>query len=78
MAEGCPGAKLEECEPPCVTLTIPKRPGSSLSDVFDHLGVVRERCGVLEASLSQCTLEQVFLLMASKRGMRATAAEEEE
>ena len=68
VAEGCPGASLEECEPPCLTLTIPQR-GASLADIFAHLAVVRERCAVLELSLSQCTLEQIFLLMASKQAL---------
>ena len=72
VAEGCPGASLEECEPPCLTLTIPQRPDLALSAIFEHLGRVRERAGVLECSLSQCTLEQVFLLMASKQQLRAT------
>ena len=36
----------------------------------ETLAVVRERCGVQEASLSQCTLEQIFLLMASKQALR--------
>ena len=37
-----------------------------------HVAAVRERAGVLECSLSQCTLEQVFILMASKRTRRAS------
>ena len=75
MAEGCPGARLEEAEPPCVTLTIPQRGVvGELSAIFEHLAAVRERCGVLECSLSQCTLEQVFLKLASKKGVRAAGA----
>merc|ERR1712196_52103 len=69
VAEGCPGAKLEESEPPCMTLTIPQHGGVTLSQIFDHLAVVKDRCGVLESSVSQCTLEQVFLLMASRKGL---------
>ena len=72
VAEGCPGATLEEVEPPCMTITIPQRADISLSTIFEHLKVVRERCGVLESSLSQCTLEQVFLLMASRQGLRSS------
>ena len=74
VAEGCPGAKLEEAEPPCLTLTLP-RTTASLSAIFAHLALVRERCGVLECSLSQCTLEQVFLLMASKQALREGSEE---
>ena len=75
VAEGCPGARLEEAEPPCVTLTIPQRGVvGELSAIFEHLAAVRERCGVLECSLSQCTLEQVFLKLASKKGVRAAGA----
>ena len=69
VADGCPGAKPEEAEPPCVTLTLPQH-GAALSRIFAHLAAVRERCGVLECSLSQCTLEQVFILMASKQALR--------
>ena len=71
VAQGCPGARLEEAEPPCVTLSIPQR-GASLSAIFAHLAVVKERLGISEVSLSQCTLEQIFLLMASKQALRQT------
>ena len=77
VADGCPGAKLEEAELPMVTLTIPQQ-GAKLADIFTHLALVRERCGVQEASLSQCTLEQIFLLMASKRAQGARASQSED
>ena len=59
VAQGCPGAKLEEAEPPCVTLTIPQR-GTSLSAIFAHLAVVKVRnlpnlpplCSLLSPSLA--------------------------
>ena len=70
VAEGCPGAKVEESEPPCMTLTIPQHGGVALADIFAHLDGVRARCHVLECSLSQCTLEQIFLVMASKKELR--------
>ena len=73
VAQGCPGTKLEESEPPLLTVMIPQR--ATLAAIFAHLAVVRERCGVLECSLSQCTLEQVFLMMASKGQARRASHE---
>ena len=70
VAEGCPGAKLGESEPPCLTLTLPQKGGTPLAGIFAHLEEVKRRCAVLECSLSQCTLEQIFLVMASKKEMR--------
>jgi ABC-type multidrug transport system ATPase subunit len=73
VAQGCPGTTLEESEPPCLTLTIPQR-DLTLAAIFAHMSHVRERCDVIECSLTQCTLEQVFLLMASKQGLRSSAS----
>ena len=74
VAAGCPGAKLEEAEPPCMTMTIPQK-GVALADIFAHLAKLRQQCGVQEISLSQCTLEQIFLQMASKQQLREGATE---
>ena len=70
IEKACPGSTLEEHEPPCLTLTIPQH-GTSLAYIFSHLREARQRLAVLESSLTQCTLEQIFVLMASKQQLRA-------
>ena len=40
------------------------RGAAPLSLLFARLSAARDQMGVLECSLSQCTLEQVFILMA--------------
>jgi ABC-type multidrug transport system ATPase subunit len=60
------GARLEEFEPPGMTLTVPQR-GAALSALFGVLADARELFSVSECSVTQCTLEQIFILMASKQ-----------
>ena len=82
LQEACPGASLEEDQPPCLTLTLPQRDDAgadlSLAHVFRKLDEARVRLGVLECSLTQCTLEQIFVLMASKQALRSTATHEDD
>ena len=47
LQAACPGAKLEENEPPCLTLTVPQQ-GQTLSYVFRRLAEARSPLGVLE------------------------------
>ena len=63
----CPSAKLEELEPPLLTLTVPRE--AQLSKTFGHLAEARECLDVEECTLTQCTLEQIFILMAAKQGV---------
>ena len=69
MKERCPEAKLEELEPPSVTFTVPTA-ASTLSSLFGHLSEAQAALGVSECSVTQCTLEQIFILMASKSSLR--------
>ena len=65
----CPEAKLEELEPPCITFTVPTA-ASTLSQLFGHLAEAQATHEVSECSVTQCTLEQIFILMASKSNLR--------
>lgn len=66
LQQGCGGmAKVEEFEPPVMTLTV-SRDVTSLPALMGRLAQAKERHHVLECSVSQCTLEQIFLLMAKK------------
>jgi len=58
------GARLDEAEPPRLTLTVPQR-GEPLSLLFGHLAEACEAFAVSECSVTQCSLEQIFLLLAS-------------
>ena len=63
------GAALEEDEPPTAAITVP-REDADLPRLFDHLAKARDELGASEVSVTQCTLEQIFLQMASKRELR--------
>ena len=65
MRERCPEAVLEEVEPPSVTFTVPTD-ASALSRLFAQLAEAQAGLHVSECSVTQCTLEQIFILMASK------------
>ena len=67
------GAALEEDEPPTAAITVP-REDADLSRLFDHLAKARDELGASEVSVTQCTLEQIFLQMASKRELRNDTA----
>jgi len=69
VGQRIPDAKLEELEPPSVTFTVPTA-ASSLSQLFAHLADARAELPVTECSVTQCTLEQIFITMASKQGLR--------
>ena len=62
----CDGVRVDEVELPNLTLTVPSAPISSL---FRLLVAAREEVGVCEASVTMCTLEQVFLVLARKRNL---------
>jgi ABC-type multidrug transport system ATPase subunit len=65
------GARVEEFEPPNLSLTVPQA-GLALSSLFGHLVQLRATLPVQEASVTQCTLEQIFLLMAAKAALRSS------
>ena len=67
------GAALEEDEPPTAAITVP-REDADLPRLFDHLAKARDELGASEVSVTQCTLEQIFLQMASKRELRNDTA----
>ena len=73
----CPEAVLEEVEPPSLTFTVPTG-ASALSRLFGQLAEAQAGLHVSECSVTQCTLEQIFLLMASKSSLRKNAANEEQ
>ena len=77
MRERCPEAVLEEVEPPSLTFTVPTG-ASALSRLFGQLAEAQAGLQVSECSVTQCTLEQIFLLMASKSSLRENAANEEQ
>lgn len=73
IQEGCNGlVKLEELELPMMTLTVPFA-AASLPNLMGRLALARDTHGVLECSVNQCTLEQIFLLMANKSQLRSTS-----
>jgi len=66
----CQGsAVLEEFEPPLMTMTVPSE-AASLSVLFGRLAEAKEQLGVQECSVTQCTLEQIFIMMASRSKVR--------
>mmetsp|Transcript_12011 Transcript_12011/g.38478 ORF Transcript_12011/g.38478 Transcript_12011/m.38478 type:complete len:162 (+) Transcript_12011:2213-2698(+) len=67
------GVEVAEVEPPNLSLTVPQA-GTPLSELFGALVALRESLPVQEASVTQCTLEQIFLLMASKAALRASGS----
>ncbi|KAL1503435.1 hypothetical protein AB1Y20_011923 [Prymnesium parvum] len=72
LQQCCGGtAKLEELEPPVMTLTVPSD-AARLPDLMGRLAEAREVHHVHECSVTQCSLEQIFLLMASKSKLRAS------
>jgi len=60
---------LKELEPPSMVLTVPQN-NASLSQLFGLLSELKATHHVLECSVTQCTLEQIFIQMASKTQMR--------
>jgi len=67
------GAQIEEFEPPNLSLTVPQA-GLALSTLFRHLVELRATLPVQEASVTQCTLEQIFLILAAKAALRASTS----
>ena len=72
LQASCAGATLEELEPPQMTVTVPSG-SANLSQLFGKLADAKDKYGVHECSVTQCTLEQIFLLMASKQKMRSAS-----
>ena len=71
MRERCPDAVLKEVEPPSLTFTVPTE-ASALSRLFGQLAEAQAGLHVSECSVTQCTLEQIFLLMASKSSVKSS------
>ena len=70
------GVKLKELELPSMVLTVPQ--GSApLSQLFGLLAELKATHHVLECSVTQCTLEQIFIQMASKTKMRGDSADDD-
>ena len=69
LQERCAGIKTEEFEPPSMVLTVPQG-SATLSRLFALLSELRSTHHVLECSVTQCTLEQIFIQMASKSKLR--------
>jgi len=67
-----PGAVLDEFEPPNLTITVPQD-AATLSQLFGRVVEAREAMHVQECSVMQCTLEQIFLTMASRTKLRASS-----
>lgn len=63
------GIKSDELEPPSMVLTVPQG-SATLSRLFALLSELRSTHHVLECSVTQCTLEQIFIQMASKSKLR--------
>ena len=61
-----PGAVQDELQLPSLTVTIPQH--TSLSKLFRVLADAASTLHVLEYGVTQCTLEQIFVRMADKRG----------
>jgi len=68
------GVELKELELPSMVLTVPQG-AAVLSALFSTLAELKSTHGVLEGSVTQCTLEQIFLAMASKSKMREGSGE---
>ena len=71
LQERCAGIKTEEFEPPSLVLTVPQN-AVKLASLFGLLDELKGSHHVQECSVTQCTLEQIFILMASKANMRVT------
>jgi len=72
LQESCGGAAtIEELEPPVMTLTVPSD-AATLPALFGRLAQAKQVHHVQECSVTQCTLEQIFLMMASKNKLRAS------
>jgi ABC-type multidrug transport system ATPase subunit len=71
LQERCAGIKTEEFEPPSLVLTVPQN-AVKLASLFGLLDELKGSHHVQECSVTQCTLEQIFILMASKANMRPT------
>ena len=53
-----------------MVVTVPQR-AARLPQLFELLAELKSRHGVREGSITQCTLEQIFIQMASKTRLRA-------
>ena len=62
--------ELQELELPSMVLTVPQA-AARLSQLFALLAELKATHHVVEGSITQCTLEQIFIQMASKTKMRA-------
>jgi len=71
LQRSCPAMKLEEhaVTSGAMTLSLPTN-AAPLSQIFGHLESAGKLHHVLESSITQCTLEQVFLQMASQQAAR--------
>jgi len=65
-------ADLKELEPPSMVLTVPQS-AAQLSQLFSLLSELKVTHSVVECSVTQCTLEQIFIAMASKDQMHEMA-----
>jgi len=70
LEERCAGLELNEHENASMVLTAP-RGSTSLAELFALLTELKAAHHVLECSITQCTLEQIFIQMASKPGALA-------
>ena len=66
------GVELQELELPSMVLIVPQA-ATKLSELFGLLAELKNSCHVVEGSITQCTLEQIFIQMASKTKMRLRA-----
>jgi len=69
-------AELTELEMPSMVLTVPQG-AASLSQLFGLLSQLKAEYHVLECSVTQCTLEQIFIQMASKKQLRGADSQRE-
>jgi len=67
--------ELTELEMPSMVLTVPQG-AATLSQLFGLLSQLKAEHHVQECSVTQCTLEQIFIQMASKKQLRGGADEE--
>ena len=70
------GAEVEELEPANMTLSVP-RGAVTLSELFGDLAEARAQLpGVEDCSVAQCSLEQIFLMMANRANVRSDSGHE--
>ena len=73
LHERVSGVELKELEMPSMVLTVPQGT-ATLSQLFGLLSELKQTHHVAECSVTQCTLEQIFIAMASKTKMRESDA----